>query len=90
MTITISLEDSVLAGLGQQAERQHVSVEELAVKILETAAEESTIESLEDVVARIKATPPKLGELCQSGESLNDSQIDQILYGQLDVNVSNA
>lgn len=58
MTITIELAESVLAGLKQEAVRQHVTVEELAGKILETAVEESSAESLEDLVARIKATPP--------------------------------
>jgi len=58
MTITIDLKESVLAGLQQQAQQQRVTVEALAARILETAAEETATESLEKLVARIKAMPP--------------------------------
>lgn len=60
MTITIDLAESVLAGLKQQADRQHVTVEELAGKILMSAAQEQEAfpESLEELVARIKSMPP--------------------------------
>ena len=63
MTITINLADSSFAGLQQKARRQHVSIEELAVKILADSIIESAPESIDEVVARIKAIPPAPGKV---------------------------
>jgi hypothetical protein len=72
MTITITLENNVLAGLQQKAQRQHVTVEELAVKILAAAVEESEPMTPEEVVARIKANPPNPAMIRPATGSLAD------------------
>ena len=59
MSITIDLPDEVEAQLQRAAATKHCSVEELAMRILTDAAgSDSDVPSLEEIVARIRATPP--------------------------------
>ncbi|MCZ7571402.1 MAG: Arc family DNA-binding protein [Ardenticatenaceae bacterium] len=59
MAITITLPEEIESKLQRRAETQHRSIEELALDILNDALQqEESVHSLDDVVARIQATPP--------------------------------
>jgi hypothetical protein len=58
MAITITLDDDLVAGLENKAKKQQLSVEQFAIGILSEAVEEPESETLEEIVARIRATPP--------------------------------
>jgi hypothetical protein len=58
MAITITLDDDLVARLENKAKNQQLSVAQFAIGILKEAADESEFETLQEVVARIQATPP--------------------------------
>ena len=58
MAITITLDDDLVAGLENKAKNQQLSVEQFAIGILKEAVEEPESDSLQEFIARIRATPP--------------------------------
>jgi len=59
MSLTITLPDRIAAKLRRKATATRLSVEELALNILGSALEaEEAVYELENVAARIRATPP--------------------------------
>jgi plasmid stability protein len=58
MAITITLPDVLAAKLETEAQAQRRSLEDLVVSLLNDAVAEETFPTPEEVVARIKATPP--------------------------------
>ncbi len=59
MAITITLPNKIETLLQREAQEQQLSAEELALEILgEALKKEETFLSLEEVVAKIQATPP--------------------------------
>jgi len=59
MTLTITIPDDLRDRLQRQAADQHVAPDQLALRLIHDAlAEREDLPSLEEVVARIKATPP--------------------------------
>lgn len=70
MTITITLEDDLLAGLQDRAQRQQLSVEQFAVKILAAAVEDSECLTPLEVVGRIQATGPNADQVRPATASL--------------------
>jgi hypothetical protein len=73
MTLTITLEDHVLAGLQDKAKRQQLSVEQVAVEILVAAigTSDSELTPLE-AAARIQATSRNVVQVRPATESLAD------------------
>ena len=64
MAVTITLTDEIETELQNKAEAQKRSVEDLALEILGTALEaEAAFPLLEEVVAKIKASPPNPGSI---------------------------
>ena len=63
MTITITLNDELVAGLERKAKEQQKSVEQLALRILAAAADECATLTPEEVVARIQTTPPNPSQI---------------------------
>ena|SRR5687768_17312880 len=74
MTITITLSDELARDLQYRAEEKKISVDDLVADLLfEALANESEeYPTLEEVVARIKATPPNLANIHPATESLAD------------------
>jgi len=75
MAITITLDDDLVAGLENKAKKQQLSVEQFVIGILTEAAEESESETLQEVVARIRATPPNPSLIRPATGNLADLQI---------------
>jgi len=74
MPITITLTDAIHACLQDKAKSKHCSAEELALQILSDAlAVESPSATPEEVVARIRATPPNPGSIRPASGSLADA-----------------
>jgi hypothetical protein len=76
MTLTIILPDELAAKLQAKAETQQVAPEELVLDILSSTLEldEETVDysTPEEVVAKIKATPPNPANVHPATESLAD------------------
>jgi plasmid stability protein len=70
MTITITLEDDVVAGLQHRAERRQRSVEELAVEILTAAVEDLELSTPLEVVGRMQASKPNTDQIRPATASL--------------------
>jgi hypothetical protein len=75
MAITITLDDDLVAGLENKAKNQQLSVEQCAIGILMEAVEQSESETLEEIVARIRATPPNPSLIRPATGNLADSLI---------------
>lgn len=74
MAVTITLTDEIETELQNKAEAQKRSVEDLVLEILGTALEaEAAFPLLEEVVAKIKATPPNPGSIRPSRGSLAEA-----------------
>ena len=58
MATTIKLDDNLLARLENKAKKQQLSAEQLAIRILTEAVEDSESIAPRDVVTRIQATTP--------------------------------
>jgi len=76
MGITITLDDDLVAGLENKAKNQQLSVEQFAIGILTDAAEEPESETLEEIVARIRATPPNPSSIRAATGNLADLLIN--------------
>lgn len=74
MTITITLSDKLARDLQYRAEEKKISVDELVADLLSEALANESEEypTLEEVVARIKATPPNPANIHPATESLAD------------------
>ena len=71
MTVTITLPQNLEAQLKRKARIQKSSIEEMVLEILDSAlAADNTPPSLEDVVAKIQALPPKTDNLRPASGSL--------------------
>jgi plasmid stability protein len=73
MATTITLPDTLVVRLEQQAHAQHRSVEEIALDLLHDALSETEPPSVADVVATIKATPPNPSNVRTAQGSLADA-----------------
>lgn len=74
MATNITLPDPLAARLQQQAEAQHRSVEDIALSILNDALEPAPVfPTVEDVVAKIKATPRNPDSTRPAAGSLADA-----------------
>ncbi|HUY35217.1 MAG TPA: hypothetical protein VMV69_20900 [Pirellulales bacterium] len=74
MSVIITLSDPLAAQLQSKAAAEDLSVEDLAIRILHDAAEatEEVFATPEEVVARIRATPPNLANIRPATGSLGD------------------
>lgn len=76
MTMTITLPDQLAVKLQAEARQQHLSPDELALNILADALkledEADEYPTLEEVVAKIKATPPNPANIHPATQSLAD------------------
>jgi len=89
---TIALPDELSKALQARADDQHVSLEELVVRILSTTLADETVEAPapEVVVGKIKATPPDPANFQPATESLaellaqipDDSDLDSEEWDQ--------
>jgi hypothetical protein len=73
MAITITLADDLVAGLKDRAQRQRLSVEQLAIGILTQALEEPQSLTPLEVVERIQATPPDPSQIIPATSNLGDA-----------------
>ena len=75
MSVSITLSDSLVEQLQSKAAGQDLSVEELAVQILNdaVAATEETFATPEEIAARIRATPPNPASIRPATGSLADA-----------------
>ena len=81
MTTTITLPDRLVDQLQQQASIRHRSIEALVIEYVEAALSDETIdeeESLEALVARIKAMPPNPLSIIPAQGNLADVLRDMI------------
>ena len=72
MTVTITLPNAIEKSLLRQAQKQRLSPEVLALKILEDALVIESELEVEDVVARIKALPLNPNNVRLATESLRE------------------
>jgi hypothetical protein len=72
MAITITLNDKLVAGLEGRAKKHQLSVEELALRILIQAAEESETATPQEAVAKIQAAAPNHAHVTPATASLAD------------------
>jgi hypothetical protein len=63
MTITITLDDELTAGLENRAKQERLTVEQFARSILAEAIGKSDELSLQALVERIRATPPNPSQI---------------------------
>ena len=70
MSSIISIPDDLTKKLRAKADERHMPVDALVVDILAGAVEDQDYPSLEEVVARIKATPPNPASFHPATESL--------------------
>lgn len=63
MSIAITLDDDLVAGLENKAKQQQLSVEQFALNILSEAIEEPEFVPPREVVTSIQATPPNPAQL---------------------------
>jgi hypothetical protein len=75
MTITITLPDELARDLQYRAEEKKISLDTLVVDLLNSALadEFEAYPTLEEVVARIKATPPNPASIRQATGSLAEA-----------------
>ena len=72
--MTITLPDDIAVQLQRKADAQHLSVEKVALDILETVLEtEADFPTPEAVVAKIKATPPNPQSIRSARDSLAEA-----------------
>jgi hypothetical protein len=72
MPVTITLADDLVAALTDLAQKHHLSVEQLAIRILTGALADSEPDILREVVARIQATPPNPTQVRPATANLAD------------------
>lgn len=87
MATTITLPDTLETELQQRAQTQQRSVEDVALEILHEAFAETTLPSLDAVVAKIKSTEPNshnirsaqgsLADVLRRADSSQDFDLDQ-------------
>lgn len=73
MAVVLTLPRNLEERLQRRAGLQHRSVEEIAIDILSGALEEDTFPTPEEVVARIRATPPNPLSMRRATGSLADA-----------------
>lgn len=75
MSLSITLPDSLTAELQSRAQRQQLSVEDLAIRLLGDAVAQSKepYAAPEEVVARIRATPPNSANIRPATGSLAEA-----------------
>ena len=77
MSITITMPDEIGVQLERKAKKERLSIEELALKLLQRVLQtDETFPSLEDVVAQIQAAPPNPHSLRPAKGSLTDALRD--------------
>lgn len=76
MTLTINLPEELETRLKREATARALSVEEFALDLLDSALEEETHPTLEEVVAKIKAMPPNSASIRLPTGSLADALRD--------------
>lgn len=89
MTTTITLPDHLIRQLQQQARVRHRSVEALVIEYVETALSDEAAdeeESLEALVARIKAMPPNPASIIPAKGNLAEVLRDMVA-GEPDMEV---
>jgi hypothetical protein len=73
MTLTIIIPEHLVDQLQRQAEEQQIPAETMAIELLEKALEEKFWPTVEEVVAKIKATPPDPNAIRPAEGSLADA-----------------
>jgi predicted CopG family antitoxin len=72
VSVTITIPDDLAGRLEAMARVQNQSVDDLILSLLKESASEEAFPTLEEVVARIKATPPNPNNLRPAVGSLAD------------------
>ena len=72
MSVTIAIEDDLVAGLQNIAKREQLSVEQLAIRILTAALEDAELVTPPEAVERIQATPPNPSQVRPATTNLAD------------------
>ena len=74
MTITINLPNKIQIGLEQKAKAKNISIEEYAIEIFRESVEnEDDIPSVDEVVDRIRSTPPNPNNIRKATGSKADA-----------------
>jgi plasmid stability protein len=72
MAMTITLEDDLVAELKERANKHHLSVEQLAIRILTDAMASSEAATPREAAARVQAMPPDPAQVRPATADLAD------------------